>query len=274
MGASVVERLVRFSLVTHDREALAGFYERAFGFHRESAGRCALARSITIVLGSERIELVEFDVPGDPYPTGQTCADLGFQHFALVVTNIAAAFRRLRAVSGWTPISRAGPVQLPQASGGVTAFKFRDPEGHPLELLEFPPGAVPARWRTADRDGRCLGIDHSAISVRDTARSVAFYRAWGLHETQRTLNRGIEQDQLDALSEVSVEVTALEFAAGGPHLELLCYRSPPHSTDARISDNAVAATRLVLQRIPAAFSSPEAQTVADPDGHHLLMTAG
>ena len=233
VGLVAAERLLRFSLITHDREALAGFYERAFGFRRESARRTpAAAASTTIALGAEQIELVEFDAPGDPYPAAQTCADLDFQHFALVVTNIVAVYRRLLTMIGWTPISRDGPVQLPESSGGVTAFKFRDPEGHPLELLEFAPGAVPPRWRTPHRDGQCLGIDHSAISVRDTARSVAFYRALGLHETQRTLNRGSEQDQLDALSEAHVEVTALGFATAGPHLELLCYRSPPRSARA------------------------------------------
>ncbi|HEY4341793.1 MAG TPA: VOC family protein [Steroidobacteraceae bacterium] len=276
-GAEVVERLVRFSLVTHDREVLADFYERAFGFRRESAGRCPAASSYrTIVLGAEQVELLQFDQPGDSYPAANTCADVDFQHFALVVTDIAAAYQRLHAVSGWTPISRGGPVQLPQSSGGVAAFKFRDPEGHPLELIEFPSGAVPPRWRTPHRDGRCLGIDHSAISVHDTARSVAFYRALGLHEIQRTLNRGPEQERLDALGEVRVEVTALGFAASGPHLELLCYRSPRPAAGAEADDHAVAATRLVLEMKPPAppSTSLSAHALVDPDGHRLLMQAG
>lgn len=37
-------------------------------------------------------------------------------------------------------------ARLPESSGGVTAFKFRDPDGHPLELLAFPDGKVPSRW--------------------------------------------------------------------------------------------------------------------------------
>jgi catechol 2,3-dioxygenase-like lactoylglutathione lyase family enzyme len=112
--------------------------------------------------------------------------------------------------------------------------------------------------------------------VRDTACSLTYYRALGLRETQRTLNQGPEQDRLDGLSEASVEVTALGFAAAGPHLELLCYRSPPRPAGAKVKNNAVAATRLVLQTKPLGMRSCEAfpQTVADPDGHHLLMMAG
>jgi catechol 2,3-dioxygenase-like lactoylglutathione lyase family enzyme len=288
VGAVAAGRLVRFSLITHNRQALADFYESAFGFRREAAGRYSAARvhrelaatgaasSITIALGAERIELIEFDAPGEAYPAAQICTDLNFQHFALVVPNIAAVHRRLLAMTGWSPISRAGPEQLPSSSGGVTAFKFRDPEGHPLELLEFPTGSVPLRWRTAHRDDLCLGIDHSAISVRDTACSVAFYRALGLRETQHTVNQGPEQDRLDALSGACVEVTALSFAAAGPHLELLCYRSPGHLAGRKVKNNAVAATRLVLQRRPVEieFTEAFAQPVVDPDGHHLLMQAG
>ena len=29
----------------------------------------------------------------------------------------------------------------------IVLFKFRDPEGHPLELLAFPRDSVPACWR-------------------------------------------------------------------------------------------------------------------------------
>ena len=57
--------------------------------------------------------------------------------------------RICRQYPGWTPISTSGPQLLPAASGGVSAFKFRDPEGHPLELIAFPPGAVPPQWQTA-----------------------------------------------------------------------------------------------------------------------------
>ena len=90
------------------------------------------------------------------------------------------AYRRLCSVSGWTAISIDGPQRLPASSGGVSAFKFRDPDGHPLELLAFPDGAWPAHWQARSNGDLALGIDHSAISVSDSARSIAFYEALGL----------------------------------------------------------------------------------------------
>ena len=107
-----------------------------------------------------------------------SASDLCFQHFAIVVADMALAYRRLCSVSGWTAISIDGPQRLPPSSGGVSAFKFRDPDGHPLELLAFPDGRWPAQWRARSNGDLALGIDHSAISVSDSARSIAFYQAW------------------------------------------------------------------------------------------------
>ena len=106
--------------------------------------------------------------------------DPPFQHFAIVVSDMTAAYANLQVLQNWTAISR-WPANSPPSSGGVTAFKFRDPEGHPLELLTFAPGPKSARWSLRS-DNNYLGIDHSAISVADTDRSVAFYSDWvGAH---------------------------------------------------------------------------------------------
>ena len=93
---------------------------------------------------------------------------------------------------------------LPESSGGVTAFKFRDPEGHPLELLAFPTHRTPPRWQAAAHPGLFLGIDHSAISVRNTERSLAFYRQLGLRLSAGSLNERNEQQHLDALDRPEV----------------------------------------------------------------------
>ena len=119
---------------------------------------------LCVQLGNQVIPLAETQPPGCSYPDDVPGWDPLFQHFAIVVSDMTAAYANLQALHNWTPISTDGPQILPPSSGGVTAFKFRDPEGHPLEMLAFRPGATPAHW--AFRSGNlCLGIDHSVRAL-------------------------------------------------------------------------------------------------------------
>ena len=217
---------------------------------------------------------LQFDQPGRPYPDDVSASDLCFQHFAIVVTDMKRAYEQLRSTDGWSPISTNGPQQLPQSSGGVTAFKFRDPDGHPLEFLAFPQGKLPPHWQARSCGDLFLGIDHSAISVSDTERSEAFYKALGLRVAARSLNDGIEQEQLDGVSRPEVEVTALEAEEPTPHLELLCYRSVSHRPAIVLRGNDVAATRLVFERgLLSSAGSNRREALIDPDGHHLMIVS-
>jgi catechol 2,3-dioxygenase-like lactoylglutathione lyase family enzyme len=216
-----VQKLSRIILICNQAERLADFYMRAFGFaciedspkidsaFAELIGLSkGQVRLTSLRLGDEVMTLAETRPPGRSYPGDVPGWDLLFQHFAIVVSDMPAAYANLQALHNWTAISTDGPQILPPSSGGVTAFKFRDPEGHPLEILAFAPGATPARW--AIRSGSpCLGIDHSAISVADTSRSVAFYSRLGLARTASSLNVGREQEKLDNIVGAVVEVTAL-----------------------------------------------------------------
>ncbi len=84
---------------------------------------------------------------------------------------------------------------------------------------------MPEHWKIRASGNLFLGIDHSAISVADSAASIAFYEGLGLRVAARSLNTGPEQERLDAVKHARVEVTALEPEQTTPHLELLCYRS-------------------------------------------------
>jgi catechol 2,3-dioxygenase-like lactoylglutathione lyase family enzyme len=278
-GAHLPSPLAGFCLVAPDAEGLVRFYETAFGARREASGQIDARRSemflgvpgttrdCTIRLGAERIDIVQFEQAGGPYPPDCSANDPLFQHFAIVVSEMGAAMAHLRAVPSWTAISRDGPQRLPPSSGGVTAFKFRDPAGHPLELLEFPPGRMPQKWR--DRRGAIfLGIDHSAITVRDSTASEDFYRRLGFSPSARTLNQGPEQERLDGVPGATVEVTALSSGDDGPHIELLCYRGMSHDAPASCDDNDVAATRMAL--FDATLEQPT-ERLRDPDGHRLII---
>jgi catechol 2,3-dioxygenase-like lactoylglutathione lyase family enzyme len=210
-------------------------------------------------LGVGRLDLDCFEEAGRPYPMDATAADLVFQHLALVTDDAAAAWERARA-AGAVPISRSGPVTLPPSSGGVTAIKFRDPEGHPLELLQFPRGANP-HWTGTGT----MGIDHSAIAVSDVAASRRFYADHGLDEGDATLNEGPAQAVLDGIDNPRVDVVPMRPANAPPHLELLGYRTPRGRTHPPLRANDVAATRIVWRAGSDAL-------VRDPDGHlHQLM---
>ncbi len=88
----------------------------------------------------------------------------------LVAGDMEAVWKRLEAA---TPeaITQGGPVLLPPNTGSVTAFKFRDGEGHPLELISFPNGIGDPRWQQGGPGIR--GYDHTAIAVSDLERSVS-----------------------------------------------------------------------------------------------------
>ncbi len=267
-------RLLRVELTVADLGRAEAFYEAALGFTAISRGVAdpALAKLLGAARitqaglhrGGQTLLLQCFEPPGEPYPADARSCDGAFQHIALPVADMAAAYARLQPFA-LPAISQGGPQHLPQRSGGSTACKVRDGEGHPLELLRFP-------------DGHEGGIDHSAIAAADAERSIAFYRdTLGLRVAARQLNHGPEQDRLDGLDGARVEVVALEPQQGTPHVELLAYQSPTPRPAPPLRPCDIAATRLVLEvdGLPAEAATladgSRALLVHDPDGHALLL---
>ncbi len=270
--------ILSFHLVTPDLRRLVRFYHEVLGFALEGApqplSRAEMARLAVaggairqvLSIGPQRVAIEQFEVAGRPYPSHDDAASLWFQHLALVVVDIRAAHAQLRDAA---PISRHGPQQLPPTSGGAKAFKFRDPDGHPLELLEFPSGKSPAIWRerSVPPGQIALGIDHTAISVGDTATSKRFYGQLGLAPEPSTLNQGPGQQDLDDLQDVRVAVAPMRpQAIGTPHLELLGYEVPRGEIGPALRPNDVAATRI-------AWGGAGPSLLADPDGHlHQIVS--
>ena len=283
-----VRRLARFGLNTGNAEQLARFYSRAFDCTVTSKPRRRGARfeqmmgvrggakCLSLALGESSIEILEFDDPGRPYPGVLSPSNRAFQHFAIVVADMRQAFERLSREGGWSPISAAGPQELPGGAGSVTAFKFRDPDGHPLELLSYAAHKIPMHWQGKPKSVLYLGIDHSAISIADTRRSIAFYEDLGLKVAAKTLNRGIEQQLLDGIPDPEVEVIALAPTDASPHVELLNYKSAPHLQNEALRGNDIGATRLIFQAefpLPGnEFQLPDV-IIRDPDGHRLHIVA-
>jgi len=253
-------------------------------------------RVVRLRLGDEAIELTEYLAPrGRPIPPDARSNDRSFQHVAIIVSDIDRAYRRLREHRA-EHVS-AGPQRLPDwnpKAGGIRAFYFKDPDGHPLEILQFPPGKGDPRWqRPTDR--LFLGIDHTAIVTGDTDASLGFYRdLLGLEVKGESENYGTEQEHLNGVFGARLRITALR-AERGPGIELLEYLAPrdgrPMPSDERANDVAHWQTRLVgrdgdaagsLGKARAPLVSPGAVAlpgrelgfakgflVRDPDGHVL-----
>jgi len=262
-------RLRRVARNVSDLARMRAFYTEVLGFSQvgpviedtelADALRIKNIYCVSMMLGSEILELTACTPPGAPYPAECTANATYFQHIALITTDILATYARaLRA--GVQPISQGGPQRLPAEAGGARAWKFRDPDGHPLELLQLPENG---KWHG---NGEILGYDHSAISVRDTPSSIKFYESIGLQVRHSHLNKGPAQVRLDALPNAEVEVVGMGNAAGPPYIELLGYRGTAKHELSYIQPNDIAADRLVF-----ATEANELSWMFDPDGHVVVM---
>ncbi|MFC6790265.1 VOC family protein [Methylobacterium komagatae] len=249
---SGVRAIVRFDRTVADLDRTEAFYRDHLGFVRKGAPKPVppaeaealdvSGRRLRMRLGAQHVTFVQPDAPGAPYPAEADATDPVFQHLAIVVRDMEAASAGLSA----TPISRDGPQVLPPSTGGVIAYKFRDPDGHPLELIQFPGGKSARRW--ADAPGMFLGIDHSAITVSDLEGTIDFLTGiLGLTLSERGLNRGLEQARLDGLDDPVVDVVALSPPDPAPHVELLHYRQPARTNPPKAYGPAdLASTRFVV----------------------------
>ena len=258
-------------------------------------------RVVRMRLGDEFIELHEFLAPrGRPIPVDSHSNDLWFQHIAIIVRDMDQAYRWLR--QNKVEHASSGPQRLPDwnpHAGGIAAFYFKDPDGHPLEILQFPAGKGDPKWHRPT-DKLFLGIDHTAIAIASTDRSLAFYRdLLGMRVAGESENYGTEQEHLNNVFGARLRITALR-ANSGPGIELLEYLSPrtgrPNPTDMHANDIAQTETRMTASDISAdekqlfgaraVFISPgavplanadlgfqQALGVRDPDGHALQLVA-
>ena len=257
-------------------------------------------RVVRMRLGREHVDLIECRTPrGRPVPADSRSNDRWFQHVAIIVSDMDQAYLRLRRhdVEHASPAPQRLPDWNPGAAG-IRAFYFKDPDGHPLEILQFPPDKGDPRWQRPG-DSAFLGIDHTAIVVGDTATSLALYRdTLGMTVDGQGENYGPEQERLNNVAGARLRITTLR-AEAGPAVELLEYLAPrdgrPLPSDVRAHDLTHWQTRLLVDDAEQAraaladrfaFLSPgvvamsdaalgfrEAFAGRDPDGHALVIGA-
>jgi catechol 2,3-dioxygenase-like lactoylglutathione lyase family enzyme len=285
-------KVASIALTVGDAASASRFFQTALDCEvvgEETDRPGGAARSVTLRLGSEVIVIDEHRPAGRPVPADSCSHDLWFQHLAIVVSDIRAACDRLNAcgIRHTSPAPQRLPAWNPNA-GGIQASYFRDPDGHPLELISFPPDKGEARWQSTER--LFLGVDHTAITVSSTEAALRFYGdGLGLAVRGGSENWGVEQDRLSGVAGARVRITSLRGGAG-PGVEFLHYVAPatgrPSPADARAADLWHVETRLettdvaaLLERVASAGFAPIPDSgrgvfLRDPNGHavRLLQT--
>ncbi|MEB3211456.1 MAG: VOC family protein [Leptolyngbyaceae bacterium] len=307
-----VRAIASVGMTVSDMDQAVGFYEEVLDFTKisdvEVHGRPyellqgvfgIRMRVVQMQLGDEVIELTDYlTVGGQPIPVDSRSNDLWFQHVAIVVSDMDAAYQRLRDFN--VPHVSTAPQRLPEtipAAAGIEAFYFQDPDGHTLELIFFPPDKGDPRWQEPT-DDLFLGIDHTAIGIADTETSRQFYEdLLGLEVAGNSMNFGPEQEHLNNVFGARLNITGLR-AENGMGLEFLDYLSPatgrPYPPDSEAHDlwhwettlevDAVddAAARLQASGVPFVSSGvveipgrslgfTRGFLVRDPDGHVIRL---
>ena len=311
-GVVAVRSVESVGMTVSDMDRSVDFYGRVLSFGKVSDIELAgieyehleavfglRMRVVRMQLGNEFIELTEYLAPrGRPIPTDSRSNDRWFQHIAIITSSMDRAYAWLR--QNKVQHASSGPQTLPEyikPAAGIRAFYFLDPDGHPLEILQFPPDKGAAKWHQAT-DKLFLGIDHSAMVVSDTDTSLKFYRdALGFTVAGESENYGPEQEHLNNVFGARLRITSLR-AAEGPGIELLQYLAPPGGRDASADEHANDLvhhqTRLIVADIeglarrmnsgrfmlisPGVIPTPKAELgfrsgllVRDPDGHPMQL---
>jgi catechol 2,3-dioxygenase-like lactoylglutathione lyase family enzyme len=296
-SAPAVQAVLAISTTVADMDRSVGFYTKVLSFRKTAdrevelgpsvkAKQVAHARVVSLTLEDESIELVQFEnAKARPVPRDARSNDLWFQHIAIIVSDMDRAYMVLKA--NHVEAASVAPQRLPEwnkNAAGIRAFYFKDPDGHPLEILQFPAGKGDPKWHRQS-GGIFLGIDHTAIVISNTEASLKFYRdVLGMRVAGTSENYGPEQEALNNVRGAHLRITTLR-AQQGPGIELLEYLSPrarrklpyqPALSDLVHRQTVVLSedpTRLLkaLALSEHSCAGEKAFAVRDPDGHELLI---
>src|SRR5258708_4546900 len=171
---ALVEGVDAVGITVSDMDRAVDFYSKVLTFEKVSDTEVAgetyehlegvfglRFRVVKMKLGGESIELTEYLAPrGRPIPVDSRSNDRWFQHIAIIVSDMDKAYAWLR--QNKVEFASSGPQLLPEwnkNAAGISAFYFKDPDEHPVEILHFPAGKGAEKWYKPT-DKLFLGIDH------------------------------------------------------------------------------------------------------------------
>jgi catechol 2,3-dioxygenase-like lactoylglutathione lyase family enzyme len=235
----------KVTITVSDVDKIKLFYIDAFGakeiasstFKNNTLGRLfnindatTEVKTVLLQIGDEYLELQSFkgkSIQSLPIPEDSKSNDLWFQHIAVVVPNMQKAFDVIH--QKMAVFVSTAPQILPaylKAAAGISAFYFRDPDGHNLEVINFPKGKGNPKWQV-DTTVTFAGIDHTAIGVSNTDAQYLFYKdILGMTIGGHSENYGTEQEHLNQVFGARLWITGIQ-APKGFGIEFLQYLAPP-----------------------------------------------
>jgi catechol 2,3-dioxygenase-like lactoylglutathione lyase family enzyme len=312
-----IQSVEKVTVTVSDVDSVKSFYKDALGakeikttvFAKNELGALfniddatVVVKTVLLQIGNEFVELQSFKgkkITSLPIPEDSKSNDLWFQHIAIVVPNMQKAFdvikQKMAVYVSTAP--QTLPAYLP-AAAGISAFYFRDPDGHNLEVINFPKGKGNPKWQ-ADTAATFAGIDHTAIGVSNTDAQYKFYKdILGMNIGGHSENYGTEQEHLNQVFGARLWITGMQ-APKGFGIEFLQYLAPPGGrkypektnvydlchwhTTVKVNDiddvykKCVAAKCKIVSKGLIIFQTDnipynKAFLVRDADGHAVLVT--
>jgi len=149
----MITGLSHTGVVVKNMENMIAFYRDTFGFQialdTQVSGKetdeivnfpVERERIVLMSLGTMQIELLEYRPSGRGYPGDYKSNDLFGVHLAFQTDDMERDSAMLKT-KGVEIISKGGFQTIPQdhpVFAGTKVLYFRDPEGHPLELIQMP----------------------------------------------------------------------------------------------------------------------------------------
>lgn len=234
------------------------------------------AKIATLKLGEETFELMDFIEPenGQKVPEDSKSNDLWFQHIAIVVSDMDAAYKIVNA-SGAEHVSTM-PQTLPAyitAAAVIKAFYFQDPDGHNLEVIYFPIGKGNQKWQNK-KDKIFLGINHTAIGSNTTVTFFKFYRdILGLKIAGLSAMQGIGVELLDYVSPLGGRLYPKNTQAN--HLihwhTIIQVENLTAIYDKLILEGYTIVSQGIVPINDTVLKAQKGLMVRDPDGHAVLL---
>ena len=316
-GISQVRSIDKVTITVSDVDKVKHFYEDAFGAKEIQTnvfkGRemealfsindptCEVKTSL-MQIGKEYVELQSFKGKTTKpalIPEDSKSNDLWFQHIAIVVPDMEKAFEVIhRKMAVFVSTSQQTLPNYITAAAGISAFYFRDPDGHNIEIIHFPSGKGNPKWQS-DTTSTFEGIDHTAIGIKNTDDAYTFYRdILGMTIGGHSENYGTEQEHLNQVFGARLWITGMK-APEGIGIEFLQYLAPPGGrkypanshvydlwhwhTTARVDNiedvykKCVASKFRIISRVLVSIHQrnigyTKAFLVRDVDGHAVLVT--